>query len=259
MKRLSLILTLCILLISIGFAQKPKKVRFHLETTVDSLLWDLTLSQKQHINQLTNDSLQFEIKVSELNKELAKCRNQIKDDSTSIAKLKNEIAENKKLITDKNEEIKRRQKEMDAIADRADSAYVIMAKSYIYTRYLKDDIDFAINSLNKIKNPKIRKDYDPVLQLLKTYEKFNDDFLKILNEAQNDENRDSKGLEDKTREFSNKYIEKIKSMDYYKNYYKQYWSIKYLDDKIDAAIALLENNKRALKKVDFSALINELK
>jgi hypothetical protein len=105
--------------------------------------------------------------------------------------------------------------------------------------------DAAKNLLNEL-----REKYGVILELLNAYEPAYNEFKSLLLEAQNDSERGNVFCRD---DYANKYLSRLKAMDYYKKYYKQSWSIRYLDDLITSAVEKL-NNHRSGVTADFGDL-----
>jgi len=119
--------------------------------------------------------------------------------------------------------------------------------------YNKKRVDEAIICFDKIYSTKLKQDLSMLPILLREYEKAYQEFILILSEAQKDDDRKSPFACD---QYKKKYIDKIKSMSYYKTYFtNKNWYITYLNDQITTALDKLNNHSNN-KYADFRTILN---
>lgn len=133
-----------------------------------------------------------------------------------------------------------------------DTCMVKLANRWLSEKYDKPDIDEAIKYFDRIYSSKLKSELSIVQILLKEYEKSYKEFQSILKEAQSDDYREIPFDSDK---YKNKYMSKIKGMEYYIKYYNTDWNIIYLKAKIAEAIEIIKNYSPN-KFADFSHLID---
>ena len=93
--------------------------------------------------------------------------------------------------------------------------------------------------------------YDLVRTLLSVYKESNDEIKTTLMRIQNSEKNSGVFIEESWPSF----VKQLKNTDYYKKYYSQPWTIRYLNNIIDRALQRMQNAKN---RVDLDDLINEL-
>lgn len=249
---------LCICVIGICMAQKPHNQRINIQTTLDSLIYDLANYQQKEIKRLQSDSVQQSQKIDSLNNIISKQEKNIQNNTTKINKQNEEIASQKKTIDSKDKEIKELKKQVKALGDAADTMHQINITNCLYLKYSPEIVDYGLSEFNKISNEKIKEKYNDVYLILKDYKKYNDKLISILSEAQNDSGRNPKGDSDAAKQFADKYTAKIKEMAYYKEWYSKKYTIHYINNKIDQALKMLVMHAK-MKQADFSGIIDELK
>ena len=133
-----------------------------------------------------------------------------------------------------------------------DTCMVKLANRWLYEKYNKSDVDEAIKYFDRIYSSKLKDELSIVQRLLRDYERSYKDFQFIIQQAQQDIDRENPFAVDSYKE---KYIHKIKSMLYYMQYYNEEWNIRYLNEQINRALDLL-NNHSGNKQADFSYIID---
>ena len=146
---------------------------------------------------------------------------------------------------------------LEANAAYVDSAMVRLANGVLYDKYDRSETARALKYLERIYTPSIKERYAFLPDILRDYEASNEEFLRILNDAQDDIDRDSPFA---IKVYRERYLDRIRDMTYYIKYYKNKdkdWSIPYLDDRIAEAIGILESHSDS-KIADFRVLISSL-
>ena len=204
-----------------------------LKITVDSLLHELEIKDSI-IN--TKDSL-IDLYSDNLEEQSLKLTNE-KEQKDSLLSL----------ITKKDLEIASLKSNIGFV----DTCMVKLANRWLFEKYDKSDIDEAIKYFDRIYSSKLKSDLSIVQKLLREYESSYKEFQDIIKEAQNDIDRENPFNCD---EYKNKYMSKVKGMEYYIKYYNSDWNIRYLNAKIAEAIEII-NNHSSNKFADFSHLID---
>ena len=133
-----------------------------------------------------------------------------------------------------------------------DTCMVKLANRWLYEKYNKSDVDEAIKYFDRIYSSKLKDELSIVQRLLRDYERSYKDFQFIIQQAQQDIDRENPFAVDS---YKQKYIHKIKSMLYYMQYYNEEWNIRYLNEQISKALDIL-NNHSENKQADFSFIID---
>lgn len=154
----------------------------------------------------------------------------------------------RRILSVKDAEINRLTKERAFV----DTCMARLANRWLYEKYNEKDVNSAIEYFNKILSTQLRRDRSIILELLKNYKSAYWDFQSILVSAQQDPDRTDVFC---VPEYKEKYLSRIKSMSYYRQYYNESWNIRYLNERIKMSIDRL-NAHSDEKPADFSDLID---
>ena len=152
-------------------------------------------------------------------------------------------------------EIKRKDEmiaQYEAKMNYVDTCLLKFANRELYERFDREAVNDAISYVDRIYSSGFRQEYSIVQELLRAYERSYEDFQQILRQAKDDPERTSPFAVER---YKDRYIQKIKGMEYYKRYYGGDWNIRYLNGQIDDALEMLENHS-GKKHADFSPLID---
>ena len=122
----------------------------------------------------------------------------------------------------------------------ADTVIARISNNCLLVKFDSIRVEQAISDFKKMYSPSLQKRWSKLVDLLNNYGEYTRELDAVLREIQED------AIADKPH-FGcvEKYIEKIKQTQYYKNSYKADWTIPYLNDVIDKSIkAINEYNPR---------------
>ena len=127
----------------------------------------------------------------------------------------------------------------------ADSCFLRVSNDCLRQKYDSMKVTKAIENFGRMYTPQLQKSFAQLKYLLENYNRYYNEIQDILVKIEND-----KGMINvfTGRNSVEKNIEAIKSTDYYKKAYSANWTIMYLDDVIDEAIARLKTFNPKLHK-----------
>lgn len=135
-----------------------------------------------------------------------------------------------------------------------DTCMVKLANRWLYERYDKKDVEEAIAYFDRIYSRKLKQDLSIVQTLLRDYEGAYKEFQTILKQAQADLDRTSPfAVED----YKKRYLDRLKTMSYYRKYFKSEWNIRYLNEQIQNSIDRLQKHSEK-NTTDFEDMIDGL-
>ena len=231
-------------------------------------LCQMTISA-QYVNQneiLTNDTTVAAsdsiIQVDSMSSYIPLCDTLLVEKSMRIEALEKRVSYDSLKIDSLLEILNIKEKEIDKIKIEntklrsnigfVDTCMVKLANRWLYEKYNKSDVDEAIKYFDRIYSSKLKDELSIVQRLLRDYERSYKDFQFIIQQAQQDIDRENPFAVDS---YKQKYIHKIKSMLYYMQYYNEEWNIRYLNEQISKALDIL-NNHSENKQADFSFIID---
>lgn len=231
-------------------------------------LCQMTISA-QYVNQneiLTNDTTVAAsdsiIQVDSMSSYIPLCDTLLVEKSMRIEALEKRVNYDSLKIDSLLEILNIKEKEIDKIKIEntklrsnigfVDTCMVKLANRWLYEKYNKSDVDEAIKYFDRIYSSKLKDELSIVQRLLRDYERSYKDFQFIIQQAQQDIDRENPFAVDS---YKQKYIHKIKSMLYYMQYYNEEWNIRYLNEQISKALDIL-NNHSENKQADFSFIID---
>lgn len=153
----------------------------------------------------------------------------------------NEIDSLKKVISILKSEIREQVDLNQHLKDRilfADSCFLRVSNDCLRKKYDKVRVDEAIVNFGRMYSPQLQKSFTPLKFLLENYENYYKEIDELFGQIEND-----KGMANPFiggREASSNIV-KIKTTTYYTKVYFANWTIMYLNDVIDKAIARLKN------------------
>ena len=153
----------------------------------------------------------------------------------------NEIDSLKKVISILKSEIREQVELNQYLKDRilfADSCFLRVSNDCLRKKYDKVRVDEAIVNFGRMYSPQLQKSFTPLKFLLENYGNYYKEIVELFVQIEND-----KGMANPFiggREASSNIV-KIKTTTYYKKVYFANWTIMYLNDVIDKAIARLKN------------------
>ena len=223
----------------------------------------------QYVNQneiLTNDTTVAAsdsiIQVDSMSSYIPLCDTLLVEKSMRIEALEKRVSYDSLKIDSLLEILNIKEKEIDKIKIEntklrsnigfVDTCMVKLANRWLYEKYNKSDVDEAIKYFDRIYSSKLKDELSIVQRLLRDYERSYKDFQFIIQQAQQDIDRENPFAVDS---YKQKYIHKIKSMLYYMQYYNEEWNIRYLNEQISKALDIL-NNHSENKQADFSFIID---
>lgn len=223
----------------------------------------------QYVNQneiLTNDTTVAAsdsiIQVDSMSSYIPLCDTLLVEKSMRIEALEKRVNYDSLKIDSLLEILNIKEKEIDKIKIEntklrsnigfVDTCMVKLANRWLYEKYNKSDVDEAIKYFDRIYSSKLKDELSIVQRLLRDYERSYKDFQFIIQQAQQDIDRENPFAVDS---YKQKYIHKIKSMLYYMQYYNEEWNIRYLNEQISKALDIL-NNHSENKQADFSFIID---
>lgn len=253
-----IMLMLCALCTCSAQKNENRNVR-HANSARDSLVKVRLESLESEVIRLRMDSTKLESQLDSLQIELKTRDGMLKNDSTEISKLKAELEKQRAIAKENEAKTKTLTASVSALAASLDTMRCRELLNCGFINYYQLNLERILNSFEKINNGEIKSKYRDACQVLESYEKYNNAFLVILEEAQKDKDRNPRDIPQNAQNFADKYIQKIKAMPYYTRWYGQRLSISYLNEKIDKALRLLELHKEMKRKADFSEIIEDLK
>ncbi len=133
-----------------------------------------------------------------------------------------------------------------------DTCMVKLANRWLYERYDKKDVEEAISYFDRIYSSKLKQDLSIVQTLLRDYGGAYKEFQTILKQAQGDLDRTSPfAVED----YKKRYLERLKTMSYYRKYFNSEWNIRYLNEQIQNSIDRLQKHSEK-SPTDFEDMID---
>ena len=166
-------------------------------------------------------------------------RIQLETLESKIKSLEEEIRSNEDVV--KNcRQYKDKVKELEHKLLFADTVIARISNNCLLVKFDSIRVEQAISDFKKMYSPSLQKRWSKLVDLLNNYGEYTRELDAVLREIQED------AIADKPH-FGcvEKYIEKIKQTQYYKNIYKADWTIPYLNDVIDKSIkAINEYNPR---------------
>lgn len=231
-------------------------------------LYQMTVSA-QYVNQndtLANDTIvatsDSTIQMDSISTYIPSCEELLAEKSMLIEYFEKKVNYDSLKIDSLLEILNIKEKEIDKIKIEntklrsnigfVDTCMVKLANRWLYEKYNKSDVDEAIKYFDRIYSSKLKDELSIVQRLLRDYERSYKDFQFIIQQAQQDIDRENPFAVDS---YKQKYIHKIKSMLYYMQYYNEEWNIRYLNEQINRALDLL-NNHSGNKQADFSYIID---
>ena len=153
------------------------------------------------------------------------------------------------LILTKDNEIQKLKEERAFV----DTCMARLANRWLFEKFDEQDVNEAIGYFDRILSSQLRSDRSIILKLLKEYKSSYKRFQSILRAAQEDPGKLNPFYVD---EYKKRYISKIESMPYYKEYYSASWNIRYLNEQIRIALERLRAHS-VNKPVNLSDLIDD--
>lgn len=153
----------------------------------------------------------------------------------------NEIDSLKKVISLLKSEIQEQIEKNQHLKDRilfADSCFLRVSNDCLRKKYDKVRVDEAIVNFGRMYSPQLQKSFTPLKSLLENYENYYKEIGELFGQIENDKRMANPFIGG--REASSNIV-KIKTTTYYKKVYFANWTIMYLNDVIDKAIARLKN------------------
>lgn len=124
-----------------------------------------------------------------------------------------------------------------------DNSLAKYANGRLYFKYDAERINKCLDDYKNIESESVRKDFKQLPNLLENYGFFSEQLKQVLNSAQNDPDRKAKNKAD---EYKSRYINDIKRLTYFSDYYikrkTEKWSIPYLNNIIDIALSILNEH-----------------
>lgn len=212
---------------------------------------------KDSTNVETPDTLEvlygsgIEVEPMDLNLNVEEVQVQIDSKDTEVEKLKATIKFLETQLENQNKYLA-----------FADSLKLRISNDCFRFKYDKERVDEAVVYFNQMYSDKLRQSFAPMNELLRGYGMWYAEIKSILNSAQQDYSINTKkwksagmfgGMEYKPNQ---KFIKEIKSSYYYSKYYKNNWTIFYLDDLITKAIDRLNQyNEKNDTPLDFTDIL----
>lgn len=153
----------------------------------------------------------------------------------------NEIDSLKKVISLLKSEIQEQMEKNQHLKERllfADSCFLRVSNDCFRKKYDKVRVDEAIVNFGRMYSPQLQKSFTPLKSLLENYENYDKEIGELFGQIENDKRMANPFIGG--REASSNIV-KIKTTTYYKKVYFANWTIMYLNDVIDKAIARLKN------------------
>lgn len=150
-----------------------------------------------------------------------------------------------------------RNKEISEMQKQVDETSAKYANGRLYFKYDEKRINNCIDDFAKIKTSSVREQFKQLPDLLKKYGEYNAQLKAVLVSAQSDPDRKVKNKGD---EYKARYSGKIRSLFYYSHYYAKQnsgtWSIPYLDNIIEVALAIIaKHDPGHYDSANFTSLI----
>ena len=153
----------------------------------------------------------------------------------------NEIDSLKKVISLLKSEIQEQIEKNQHLKERllfADSCFLRVSNDCLRKKYDKVRVDEAIVNFGRMYSPQLQKSFTPLKFLLENYGNYYKEIGELFGQIENDKRMANPFIGG--REASSNIV-KIKTTTYYKKVYFANWTIMYLNDVIDKAIARLKN------------------
>lgn len=153
----------------------------------------------------------------------------------------NEIDSLKKVISLLKSEIQEQIEKNQHLKERllfADSCFLRVSNDCLRKKYDKVRVDEAIVNFGRMYSPHLQKSFTPLKSLLENYENYDKEIGELFGQIENDKEMANPFIGGREA-LSN--IVKIKATTYYKKVYFSNWTIMYLNDVIDKAIARLKS------------------
>ena len=152
-----------------------------------------------------------------------------------------EIDSLKKVISLLKSEIQEQIEKNQHLKERllfADSCFLRVSNDCLRKKYDKVRVDEAIVNFGRMYSPHLQKSFTPLKSLLENYENYDKEIGELFGQIENDKGMANPFIGGREA-LSN--IVKIKATTYYKKVYFSNWTIMYLNDVIDKAIARLKS------------------
>ena len=177
-----------------------------------------------------------------------------KRDSVKVASVveskKDSLASTKSEVDSLKDEIAQLESANCKLKERlqfADFCFLRVSNDCLRKKYDKATVDEAIANFGKMYSSQLQKSFAPLKSLLENYGAYYKDIADLLTQIEND-----KGFTNVFPQSQQKAVvanlAKIRTTEYYKKVYSANWTIMYLNDVIDKAIARLKAFKPEPKK-----------
>lgn len=259
-KLLSVLMAFC-LISTPAFSQKDTK-----KASNKSVKPEMEKISKDSLNILHSQIENLTAQIENLNKKNKSLEEQINALEGTISFQKNELASlSESALNHRVDSLEIMLSSKDSIITnfREREAFVDLCLVRAANRMLLDD-SFDVENVNEAKtyfdriySTDVKKTYaySKVQELVNCYEESYIEFMRILQQAQDDNLRKSMRYLLVPDTFITKYTKLIETMPYYINHYKSGYSIQYLNKLIDEAMIIIKNHSKD-KPADFSYMID---
>lgn len=177
-------------------------------------------------------------------------------DSTALQASRQLIDSLQQVLALQSSRMQQIQQERDSLTRWADTLLMHTIEVRLYRRYNEQRIQSRLQDVGRrLVDKTLLKRYSTMMQLLNSYGQHNAELRAVLQKI---EDAQLVGLSMRSKADTEKAVQLIRQLPYYRLYYGKEWSIGYLDERIQLALARIEETQRGMHKTTLKDIIDSL-
>lgn len=177
-------------------------------------------------------------------------------DSTALQASRQLIDSLQQVLALQSSRMQQIQQERDSLTRWADTLLMHTIEVRLYRRYNEQRIQSRLQDVERrLVDKTLLKRYSTMMQLLNSYGQHNAELRAVLQKI---EDAQLVGLSMRSKADTEKAVQLIRQLPYYRLYYGKEWSIGYLDERIQLALARIEETQRGMHKTTLKDIIDSL-
>lgn len=177
-------------------------------------------------------------------------------DSTALQASRQLIDSLQQVLALQSSRMQQIQQERDSLTRWADTLLMRTIEVRLYRRYNEQRIQSRLQDVERrLVDKTLLKRYSTMMQLLNSYGQHNAELRAVLQKI---EDAQLVGLSMRSKADTEKAVQLIRQLPYYRLYYGKEWSIGYLDERIQLALARIEETQRGMHKTTLKDIIDSL-
>lgn len=160
------------------------------------------------------------------------------------------------LLEQRNAEMQHMRQERDSLRRWADTLLMRTVETRIYRRYNEERIQRCLQDIDRhLVDKSLLNRFSKMMELLRDYGRYN---AELRATCQSIEDAQLVGASMRSKANTERALQLIRQLPYYRLYYGKEWSIGYLDERIQLAIARIEETQRSMQKTTLKDIIDSL-